>query len=155
MFKHFMGLGDPSFNLNKHKLQCMEINKNRTRAFSLAGPKCQTQSAFYERIIYVGTKIWLGSLSVCQQFFPSLSFLWFFSLNSEINNPQGKIRGRTWIVYCKFGTKMVDISKNEGCVPSIFPIIIFQHPWGRYFFSWRKDQTPVATLHLLLANGDF
>lgn len=29
---------------------------------------------------------------------------------------------------------MIDISKNEGCVWSVFPIIIFQHPWGSYFF---------------------
>lgn len=60
--------------------------------------------------------------------FHHLFFNDFFYLNSEANNPEGKIRGIILIVLCKSGTKMVDISKNESCVPRIFPIMIFQHP---------------------------
>lgn len=64
-----------------------------------------------------------ATLSITQFF-----MIFFFFLNSEVNDPEGKIRERTWISHCKFGTKIVDISQNEACVPSILPIIIFQHP---------------------------
>lgn len=52
---------------------------------------------------------------------------------------------------------MMDISKNKGCAPSIShnhfsaslrQILLF-------LSTGRKDQTPVATLYLLLANSDF
>lgn len=152
MFKHFMGLGDPSFNLNKHKLQCMEINKNRTRAFSLTGPKCETQSALCERIIYIFIYkyiiyiilyyfnihifIWFVSLSVCWKFFPSLSFLLFF-FPKFWDKQSIRINKR----------KDMDISHNNFSA-SLRQIFLF-------LSTRRKDQTPVATLHLLLANGVF
>lgn len=57
----------------------------------------------------------LGFL-LCMQITLPITYFFIIFFSSEVNNPEGKIMEETLIVHCNFGTKMIDISKNEGCV---------------------------------------